>query len=163
MPPAKKPTTRRTAGRKSGSGPITRREVEAATKRFDKALDDAGTALQSMGSNFGRNAKSTYREIERALTQLRRDAGKANKNLMKDLEKVWSTAGSATSTAKARTTRSTGGSRSRSTAAKSSSAKKSTARKSTTSRSKSSSGAKSSATKSSGTRRKTSSRAKKSS
>lgn len=163
MPPAKKPTTRRTTAKKSGSGPITRREVEATTKRLEKALDDAGTTLNSMGANFGRGAKSTYREIERALKQLRRDAGKANRTVIKDLEKVWSAAGSATSTSKSRTSRSTTGSRSRSTAAKSSGAKKSPARKSTTSRSKSSSAAKPSTAKSSGTRRTASSRGSKSS
>lgn len=145
MPPAKKPSTRRSTAKKSGSGSVTRREVEATTKRFEKALDDAGTALQSMGSNFGRNAKSTYREIERALKQVRRDAGKANRTVMKDLEKVWAAAAPSSSTSSSRTTRSGSTSRSRSSTAKSSTAKssgaKSTARKSTTSRSKSGSSA----------------------
>jgi hypothetical protein len=149
MPSSKKTTSRRTS-QKSGEGPITRREVEAATKRFDKALDDAGTALQTMGKNFGRNAKISYRELERALRALRRDAQKANRTVMKDLEKLWAAAGSSSTPSRSR---SGTAKRAKSTASKSKSASRS-------SRSKSSA-AKSSATKSKSSTAKKSSSAKK--
>jgi hypothetical protein len=144
MPSSKKTTSRRTS-QKSGEGPITRREVEAATKRFDKALDDAGTALQTMGKNFGRNAKISYRELERALRALRRDAQKANRTVMKDLEKLWAAAGPSSTPSGSR-----GGTakRAKSTASKSKSATRSSRSKS--SAAKASAGTKSAKAKSSG-------------
>ncbi len=90
MPPAKKPATRRASTRSSSSSTkkISRREVERATARFDKALEDASKALQSLGSDFGKGAKGAYREVDKALKALRRDASKANKTMLKDLEKI---------------------------------------------------------------------------
>jgi hypothetical protein len=141
MPAAKKKTSR--SAKKSG---ITRREVEAATKRFDKALDDATSALQTMGANFGRGAKSTYREVERALQTLRRDAQKANRTVIKDLEKVWAAAGSASPTSRSRGKSATKPARSKSTSkrSKSSTAKSSKAAKSSSTRKRASSGSRSS-------------------
>ena len=75
MPPAKKPATRstsRSAGRttsRSSSSPstsrnssaraMTRKEVERATARFEKTLEQAGTALQAMGAGLGKNVPGT--------------------------------------------------------------------------------------------------------
>jgi hypothetical protein len=143
--PASKKTTSRRSSQKRGEGPITRREVEAATKRFDKALDDASTALQAMGKNFGRNAKISYREIERALRTLRSDARKANRTVMKDLEKLWAAAGPSSSPSRSR---SGTAKRAKSTASKSKSATNRSSR-SKSSAAKSSSGAKSTTAKSS--------------
>lgn len=95
MPPAKKTAARRTtraasrpASAATPTGPITRKEVEQATARFDKALDEATQALSAMREDFGKGAKSAYKDIAAALKALRRDAQKTNRTLIKDLEKL---------------------------------------------------------------------------
>jgi hypothetical protein len=95
MPPAKKTAasrTTRTASRPasvgSPTGAITRKEVEQATARFDKALDEAMQALSTMREDLGKGAKSAYKDIASALKALRRDAQKTNRSLIKDLEKL---------------------------------------------------------------------------
>lgn len=91
MPPAKKPAARRatrTAAAPSPTSPITRKEVEQAAARFDKALDEANDALLALGQDMGKGARSAYKEIAKALRSLRRDAQKTNRSLLKDLEKL---------------------------------------------------------------------------
>jgi hypothetical protein len=91
MPPAKKPAARRatrTAAAPSPTSPITRKEVEQAAARFDKALDEANDALLALGQDMSKGARSAYKEIAKALRSLRRDAQKTNRSLLKDLEKL---------------------------------------------------------------------------
>jgi hypothetical protein len=91
MPPAKKTATRstsRTASKAAGTGPITRREVERATARFDKALDDATKALTAMRSDLGTGARTAYKDVAATLKTLRRDAQKTSRTLIKDLEQL---------------------------------------------------------------------------
>jgi len=132
MPPAKKTPARkstRSTNASSGTGPISRREVEAAVARFDKALDEATKALTMMREDLGKGAKAAYKDVAAALRTLRRDAARTNRAVIKDLEKLRA---SVTTTSKpsarsrsrasssagpAKTTRSTG----RSTATRSSS------------------------------------------
>ncbi len=87
MPPAKKPASRARAGA-SSARTATRKDVEKAIARFEKALDEASSALQALGQDAGTGAKRAYREIEKALRAMRRDATKTNKALLKDLEKL---------------------------------------------------------------------------
>jgi predicted amino acid dehydrogenase len=94
MPAAKKSTarttrtaTRATAGAITPSA-ATRRQLEQATKRLDKALDDAGAALQALGQDLGHGAQRAYKDLDKALKVLRRDAQKTNRALLKDLEKL---------------------------------------------------------------------------
>jgi len=91
MPPAKKPATRRSARATSAStptGPITRREVEQATARFEKALDEATKALSAMRQDLGAGARTAYKDIAAGLKTIQRDAVKTNKALIKDLDKL---------------------------------------------------------------------------
>jgi hypothetical protein len=101
MPPAKKSPTRKTS-RATGAGSksaLTRREVEQATKRFEKALDEASDALQALGKDVGRGAQSAYKDLAKALKAVRSDAQKTNRSLLKDVEKLAAavTAGKTTS------------------------------------------------------------------
>ncbi|MGB0095299.1 MAG: hypothetical protein WBP81_22520 [Solirubrobacteraceae bacterium] len=106
MPPAKRPAARttRSGSTKKASTASTRREVERAIKRFEKALEDANSALQALGKDASKGAKSAYRDMTKALTALRRDAVKTNKALMKDLEKLGAAAVAPARTASSRTT-----------------------------------------------------------
>src|SRR5581483_452858 len=91
MPAAKKPATRRSTRSRasaSSSSPISRKEVEKATAQFEKALEQASTALQTLGQDLGKSAVGAYREVEKALRTLRRDAQRTNKSLLKDLDKL---------------------------------------------------------------------------
>ena len=66
MPAAKKSATRRTKRSRStatASAPITRKDVEKATAQFEKALEEAYNALQSLGADLGKSAVSTYRNV----------------------------------------------------------------------------------------------------
>jgi hypothetical protein len=165
MPPARKsPTTRsgprRTTGvraRAASTSAATRREVEQSIARFEKRLDDANDALQTLGKHLGRGAQSGYKEVTATLRALRRDAAKTNKAALKDFDKLRSAltpasvAGRATRTAKASSATSRGATRStgsRSTSGRST-ASRSTAARSTGSRS---TGGRSSGTRSAGTR-----------
>ena len=102
MPPARRSAARTTRGgstnRASSAG--TRRDVERAIKRLEKAIDDANAALKALGKDASTGAKSTYRDLGKILTVFRRDAQKTNRALMKDLEKL---AGAAVAPAKAAT------------------------------------------------------------
>ncbi len=125
MPPAKKPAPRRratTAKATSSHGPITRKEVEQATARFEKALDDAMNALQAMRNDFGKGANAAYKDVAATLRTLRATAKKSNRALLKDIEKL---ASSVTSAAKAPAS-----TRSRAGAAKATASKRTTARSS---------------------------------
>jgi hypothetical protein len=162
MPPARRSATKKPAAgaskattrvraRAASTSAATRREVEQSIARFEKRLDDANDALKSLGTTLGRGAQGGYKDVTSALTALRREAAKTNKQALKDFDKLRaamkgkapaaakSNSGSKASTAsKARsgssrtTARSTAG---RSTARKSA-ASRSTASSSTTSRAK---------------------------
>jgi phosphoenolpyruvate-protein kinase (PTS system EI component) len=126
MPPAKKTPARKTArstNASSGTGPISRKEVEAAVARFDKALDEATKALATMRSDLGKGAKSAYKDVAAALTALRRDATRTNRAVVKDFDKLRTSvtaaaksSGRSTSSSAAKKSRGTG----RSTATKTS-------------------------------------------
>jgi phosphoenolpyruvate-protein kinase (PTS system EI component) len=91
MPPAKKPAARRASrlpAVPTPTSPITRKEVEEAAARFDKALEEATHALQAIRDDLGKGAKSAYKDIANALKALRRDAQKTNKSLLKDIDKL---------------------------------------------------------------------------
>ena len=140
MPPAKKPATRRTASAakaKPSNGPITRKEVEQATARFEKALDEATRRCRRCAPISARARHAAYKDVAAALRTLRANAKKSNRALIKDLEKL---ASSVTSAAKSPAT----SARSRAGAAK-----KTTTSKRATARSSS---AKSAASKSTGAR-----------
>jgi hypothetical protein len=96
MPPARrssttKSTTRPARGvraRAAATSSATRREVEQSIARFEKRLDDANDALQTLGKHLGRGAQSSYKEVTSALRALRRDAAKTNKAALKDFDKL---------------------------------------------------------------------------
>ena len=96
MPPAKKPaarTSKRTAARPARRRATTRRaktrrEVEQATQRFEKALTQASDALQSIAKDMGAGAKGSYADVTKALRALQRDAQRTNRKLIKDFEKL---------------------------------------------------------------------------
>ena len=132
MPPAKKPAARRSSSRSSArakSKRRTRAEVERAIKRFEKALDQAGTALQALAKDAGSGA---YGGVTKALKSLQRDARTTNRKLLKDLEKLAQAPRTAAGRPAARSTRSRA---SGSTAKRSTTAKRSSTAKRTTSRS----------------------------
>jgi hypothetical protein len=97
MPPArksaaKKPTTRArkatqtVRARAATTRQATRREVEQSIARFEKRLDDASDALKTLGGHLGRGTTSSYKEMTTALTALRREASKTNKQALKDFD-----------------------------------------------------------------------------
>ena len=114
MPPAKKPAarksaskratpakrataakratpTRRTATSNGAAGSMTaatRRQLETAVKRLEKALDDASSALQSLAKDAGHGGSRAYKELGTTLKALQREAQKHNKALAKDLGNV---------------------------------------------------------------------------
>jgi hypothetical protein len=99
MPPARKSATKTPATRASNAtkgvraraastSAATRREVEQSIARFEKRLDDANDALKTLGTTLGRGAQSSYKDITAALTALRRDASKTNKQALKDFDKL---------------------------------------------------------------------------
>jgi len=116
MPPAKKPAARASASKRAtparkratpakrtassratsnGGGSMTaatRRQLEAAIKRLEKALDDASAALQSLAKDHG--GSRAYRDLGTTLKALQREAQKHNKALAKDLSKVGSSVAS---------------------------------------------------------------------
>jgi phosphoenolpyruvate-protein kinase (PTS system EI component) len=130
MPPAKKTPARkstRSTNASSGTGPISRKEVEAAVARFDKALDEATKALTTMRQDLGKGARSAYKDVAAALTALRRDATKTNRAVIKDLEKLRASVTSAAKSSARSTSRASAAKTSRSTA-------KSTAKKASSAR-----------------------------
>jgi predicted nucleic acid-binding Zn-ribbon protein len=96
MPPAKKTSTpaRRPAARRptariaTPSSAATRRQVERATARFEKALEDAGVALSALGKDVEKGSQTAYREMAKAVKALQSNAKKTNKQVLKDLEKL---------------------------------------------------------------------------
>ena len=149
MPAARRSPSKSTArsgqgvrARASARTSATRREVEQSIARFEKRLDEANDALKTLGGNLGTGARGSYKELTAALTTLRRNAAKTNKQALKDFDKLRAALtksnGSAGSSRTARKSASSStGSRStasRSTA-KRSTAKPATAKRSTTKRS----------------------------
>lgn len=163
MPAARRSASKPTAAR-SGQGvraraaartSATRREVEQSISRFEKRLDEANDALKTLGGHLGGGARGSYKEVTAALTALRRNAAKTNKQALKDFDKLRTaltktngSAGSSPARRKSSSASSRTGSRStasrstatRSTAkrsaAKPASAKRSTATRTTASRSR---------------------------
>lgn len=95
MPPARRSPTSKPSGaargarsRANASSASTRREVEQSITRFEKRLDDANDALQTLGKTLGRGAQSSYKEVTAAMRALRRDAVKTNKQALKDFDKL---------------------------------------------------------------------------
>lgn len=99
MPPARRSATKKPATRASkatqgvraraaSSRAATRREVEQSIKRFEGRLDDANDALKTLGTHLGRGATGSYKEVTAALTALRREAAKTNKQALKDFDKL---------------------------------------------------------------------------
>lgn len=178
MPAARRSASKSTA--RSGQGvraraaartSATRREVEQSITRFEKRLDEANDALKTLSGHLGSGAKGGYKEVTAALTALRRNAVKTNKQALKDFDKVRSAltkSNASSGTSKASSSRASGSrttsrsSGTRSTASRStgsrSTGSRSTASRSTASRSGS---ARSTASRSTASRS-TRSRAKKS-
>ena len=99
MPPARKSAAKTTAARASkatqgvraraaSTRQATRREVEQSIARFEKQLDGANDALKALGGHLGRGATGSYKEVTTALTALRREASKTNKQALKDFDKL---------------------------------------------------------------------------
>ena len=101
MPPARRSATKKPAARASSTSAAkgvraraastsaaTRREVEQSIARFEKRLDDANDAFKTLGTHLGRGAQSSYKEVGTALTALRREAAKTNKQALKDFDKL---------------------------------------------------------------------------
>jgi hypothetical protein len=123
--------TRGVRARAASTSAATRREVEQSISRFEKRLDDAGDALSTLGKHLGRGGQSSYKEVTAALRALRREAGKTNKQALKDFDKLRSAVTKSNSSA-TRSSRKTSGSTSAgSTTASKTTARKSTARKAT--------------------------------
>jgi DNA-binding protein HU-beta len=99
MPPARRSATNKPATRASKAAQgvraraattkqATRREVEQSISRFEKRLDDANDALKTLGTHLGRGAQGSYKEVTSALSALRREAAKTNKQALKDFDKL---------------------------------------------------------------------------
>jgi DNA-binding protein HU-beta len=120
--------------------------VEQSITRFEKRLDEANDALKTLGGHLGTGARGSYKEVTAALTALRRNATKTNKQALKDFDKLRTaltkTNASASSAKKTTTKASSGSARGtkRSSASRSSSSRKTssrtTASRSTASRSR---------------------------
>jgi hypothetical protein len=91
MPTAKKPAARASNRSDAGatrSSTATRREVERTIARFEKAMEDANAALVALRTDASKDAQVAYRDLSRSLKALGRDAQKANRNMIKNLEKL---------------------------------------------------------------------------
>jgi uncharacterized membrane protein YccC len=92
MPPAKKPAARAPRRASDGAAPttpaVTRKQVEDATARFERSLEEASDALRALAQDLGKGAQLAYKDVAKALRALRRDAQKTNRTLLKDLEKL---------------------------------------------------------------------------
>jgi hypothetical protein len=133
MPPARKSAaktpaaraskaTQRVRARAASTRQATRREVEQSIARFEKRLDDANDALKTLGGHLGRGAQGSYKEMTSALTALRREASKTNKQALKDFDKLRAALAQKTPAA----AKSSGATKKSSRASKSSTAKAST-------------------------------------
>jgi len=157
MPPARRSATKKAASRASkattgvraraaSTSAATRREVEQSIARFEKRLEDANDALKTLGGHLGGGAKGSYKEVTAALTALRREAAKTNKQALKDfdglraaLTKKASSASRTNSRSKASSTASkkaSSGSAAKRTTAKRTTAKRTTAKRTTSARAK---------------------------
>ena len=159
MPAARRSPSKSTA--RSGQGvraraaartSATRREVEQSITRFEKRLDEANDALKTLSGHLGSGARGGYKDVTAALTALRRNAVKTNKQALKDFDKLRAALTKASSTSGS--SRSTRSSSSRSTSSRSGGTRSSSASRSTSSRS---SGSRSSSSRS-GSSRSTASR-----
>jgi len=177
MPAARRSASKSTArsdqgvrARAAARSSATRREVEQSIARFEKRLDEANDALKTLGGHLGTGARDSYKEVTAALSALRRNAAKTNKQALKDFDKLRAalTQSGTSSSRSSRTTRASSGGSSRGGASRTtgrssgtrSSASRSTGSRSTSSRSTSS---RSTAPRSTSSRsRSTGSRAKKS-
>jgi hypothetical protein len=101
--------------------------VEKQIKRFEKYLDEAGTALQQLRKDSGRGAQTTYKDLAGSLRTVRRNAQKTNRSLLKDLDKLRTavTPGASTSRSSSRSSGRSGGTRSKSGSSRSSSSRSS--------------------------------------
>jgi hypothetical protein len=110
--------------------------VEQSIARFEKRLDEANVALQTLGQHLGSGARGSYKEVTAAMRALRSNAAKTNKQALKDFDKL--RAALTPAKASSRTTSRASSSRSsssRSGGSRSTSAR-STTRRSTSSRAK---------------------------
>jgi DNA-binding protein HU-beta len=121
--------------RAASTSAATRREVEQSIARFEKRLDDASDALQTLGKHLGRGAQGSYKEVTATLRTLRRDAGKANKQALKDFDKLRQALTQSKASTTSRATRSSARTNSGTTPSGSRSTSRSTASRSTSSRS----------------------------
>ena len=151
MPPARRSATKKSTARVSkttaavraraaSTSAATRREVEQSIARFEKRLDDANDALKTLGGHLGRGATGSYKDVTAALTSLRREASKTNKQALKDFDKLRTavtqkTQASSRTNSRAKKASSTASKKASSTASKSSTTKRSTAKRSTAKRS----------------------------
>jgi RNA polymerase primary sigma factor len=159
MPPARRSATKKAAtratkatasvrARAASTRAATRREVEQSIARFEKQLEGANDALKTLGGHLGGGAKNSYKDVTAALTSLRREAAKTNKQALKDFDKLRaaitqkaSTASRTNSRSKASSTASkkSSGSAAKRTTAKRTTAKRATAKRTTSTRAKKSS------------------------
>jgi RNA polymerase primary sigma factor len=139
MPPARKSAAKTTAARATRQA--TRREVEQSIARFEKQLDGANDALKALGGHLGRGATGSYKEVTTALTALRREASKTNKQALKDFDKLRAAvtrkpaASNSASKTSSRATKKTTTRATKTSTAKASSSSRSTAKRSTAKRS----------------------------
>jgi hypothetical protein len=148
MPAARRSASKSTArssqgvrARAAARSSATRREVEQSISRFEKRLDEANDALKTLGGHLGTGARGSYKEVTAALTALRRNASKTNKQALKDFDKLRgaltksnASAGSArtatkASSASSRSTKRSSASRSSSSSSRSTASRKPAARK----------------------------------
>jgi len=62
--------------------------VEQSITRFEKRLEEANDALKTLGGHLGSGARGSYKEVTAALTALRRNAARTNKQALKDFDKL---------------------------------------------------------------------------
>src|ERR1700737_1378594 len=87
MPPVKTPAIRKAASRTEMSA-ATRRQLERAAKRLEKSLEESQAALQALGQDLGHGGRAQYKLLGEAARDMRQEATKPHKQLMKDLEKL---------------------------------------------------------------------------
>ncbi len=143
MPPARRSATKKAAtratkatasvrARAASTRAATRREVEQSIARFEKQLEGANDALKTLGGHLGGGAKNSYKDVTAALTSLRREAAKTNKQALKDFDKLRAAITHKASTASKKSS----GSTAKRTTAKRTTAKRTTAKRTTSTRAK---------------------------
>jgi ATP/maltotriose-dependent transcriptional regulator MalT len=126
--------------RAASTSAATRREVEQSIARFEKRLGEANDALKTLSGHLGSGARGSYKDVTAALTTLRRNAARTNKEALKDFDKLRaaltkSSSGSTRSTRSSRKKSSSTASRAGGSRAKASSASRSTPSRAKSSRS----------------------------